>query len=162
MRRHSDCYAQSKNDCGKVDKKYEHAIEGGIPLPQRQYRINSAAEAEIGETIKELTDQGVIRRLGKNEQALTNAPIQAVPKQNGTWRLVTNFKASNKVTVPDTRYLINCSETSGDIGRDKEWLSKLDLANGYWSIPLALYSQKKTAFTYKGEQYIHKSSSSRF
>ncbi len=79
LRRYSDCYAQSKNDCGKVDKKYEHVIEGGIPPPQRQYRINSAAEAEIGETIKELTDQGVIRRLGKNEQALTNAPIQAVP-----------------------------------------------------------------------------------
>ncbi len=58
-------------------------------------------------------------------------PIQAVPKPDGTWRLVTNFKALNKVTVPDTRYLINCSETSGDIGRDKEWLSKLDLANGY-------------------------------
>ncbi len=156
LRRHSDCYAQSKNDCGRVDKKYEHVIKGGIPPPQRQYRINSAAEAEIGETIKELTDQGVIRRLGKNEQALTNAPIQAVPKPDGTWRLVTNFKALNKVTVPDTRYLINCSETSGDIGRDKEWLSKLDLANGCWSIPLALDSQKKTAFTYKGEQFIHK------
>ncbi len=67
----------------------------------------------------------MIRKLGKNEQALTNSPIQAVPKQDGTWRLVTHFKALNKVTVPDTRYLINCSETSRDIGRDKEssiWL----------------------------------------
>ncbi len=28
LRKYSDCYAQSKNDCGKVDTKYEHVIEG--------------------------------------------------------------------------------------------------------------------------------------
>ncbi len=34
LRRCSDCYAQSKNDCGKVDKKYEHVKEGEF-LPHR-------------------------------------------------------------------------------------------------------------------------------
>ncbi len=31
---------------------YEHIIQGGIPHPQRQYKINSAAIKEISETIK--------------------------------------------------------------------------------------------------------------
>lgn len=76
-------------------------------------------------------------------------------KLDGTWRLVTNYKALNKVTVPDTRYLINCSETCGNIGRDKNWLSKTDLVNGFWSIPFAEESHGKTAFTFGADQYIY-------
>ncbi len=134
---------------------YEHIIQGGIPHPQRQYKINSAAIKEISETIKELTEQGIIRKLEKGECAPTNSPIQAVAKPDGTWRVVTNYKALNKVTVPDTRYLINCSETCGEIGRDKTWMSKIDLANGFWSIPLAEESRGKTAFTFGGKQFIY-------
>lgn len=155
LRKYMHAYAKFKNDCGRVQSKYEHVIQGGIPPPQRQYKINSAAEKEIGMTIKELAEQGVIRKLGKNETAVTNAPIQAVSKPDGSWRLVTNYKALNKVTVPDTRYLINCSEASGEVGREKNWLSKIDLANGFWSVPLAEESKGKTAFTYNGDQYIY-------
>ncbi|MGL5902444.1 MAG: reverse transcriptase domain-containing protein, partial [Cetobacterium sp.] len=155
LKKYSNCYSRSKNDCGKVQSKYEHKIQGGIPPPQRQYKINSKAEKEISETIQELTEQGIIRKLGRNEAAVTNAPIQAVAKPQGGWRLVTNYKALNKVTVPDTRYLINCGEASAEIGKEKNWLSKIDLANGFWSIPLAEESQGKTAFTYQGDQYVY-------
>ncbi len=81
----------------------------------------------------------------------TNSPLQDVAKNDGTWRLVTNYKALNKLTDPDTRNLINCSEACGE---GREWLSKIDLANGYWSIPLAEESRKKTAFTFRGSQYV--------
>lgn len=32
--------------------------------------------------------------------------------------------------------------------------SCLDLANGYWSLPLAAVSQPKMAFTHKGKSYV--------
>ncbi|KAL1249535.1 hypothetical protein QQF64_020540 [Cirrhinus molitorella] len=100
-----------------VNKVTVEDFEGNVRDKERQYKINSEAEEEIAITIKELTEQGVLRKLGKNESALSNAPIQAVlkPGMPKSWRLVTNFKALNKVTVPDTRYLINCSEACGDI-----------------------------------------------
>lgn len=95
-----DSYSRSINDCGKVQSKFEHVIKGGIPPPQRQYKINSKAEKEISETIKELAEQGIIIKL--NESAIMNAPVQAIAKPSGGWRLVTNYKTLNKVTVPDT------------------------------------------------------------
>ncbi len=106
LRKYSDYYSRSKNDCGKVDCKYQHVIQGGIPPPQRQYKINSAAEQETSETIKELAQQGIITKLKPNQLVRSNSPLQAVAKNDGTWRLVTNYKALNKLTVPDTRYLI--------------------------------------------------------
>lgn len=156
LRKYFNSYAQSKNDWGKVHAEFEHVVKGGIPPPQRQYKMNGAAENDSRETIKEPTEQGVIRKLRKDESAPTNAPIQAVSKPDGSWRLVTNYKALNKVPVPDMRYLINFSKTCGDIGRDKNWLSKIDLANGYWSIPLAEESCGKTAFTFDGDQFVYR------
>lgn len=84
-----------------------------------------------------------------------NALIQAIGKPSGGWRLVTNYKALNKVTVPDTRYLINCGEVSAYIGKEKNVLSKIDLSDSFWSIQLAEESQGKTAFTYQGDQYVY-------
>lgn len=75
--------------------------------------------------------------------AITNSPIQLVPKPDGTFRLVTHFKALNRVTKPDRRYLINSRET---IER---------LRDGKWSVPLAKVSQEKTAFTVNNKHYIY-------
>lgn len=71
LRQYSENYAKSKNDCGKVQSKYEHVIQGGIPPPQRQYKINSKAEKVIDETIKELTEQKIVRKLCRNDSAPT-------------------------------------------------------------------------------------------
>ncbi|MGL5687080.1 MAG: reverse transcriptase domain-containing protein, partial [Vagococcus fluvialis] len=143
--------AKSKNDCGKLAEKYEYTIMGGIPTPQRQYPLNKAAYAEIRETINELCKKGVI---SVQENCPTNSPIQAVEKPDKTWRLVTNFKALNKVTVPDTRYLINARDATNSMNNGKI-LSKIDLANGFWSVPLAKESRARTAFTFEGKQYVY-------
>lgn len=107
LRKYTDKYAKFKNVCGLVDDKYAHEIRR-IPKPQRQYFINKKAEAKIDLIIKVLEKLGIISKV---EYAPTNAPIQAVPKPDGTWRLVTNYKALKKVTVTDTKYLINAQDT---------------------------------------------------
>ncbi len=35
LRKYSKCYSRSKNDCGKVDCKYQHVIQGGVPPPPK-------------------------------------------------------------------------------------------------------------------------------
>lgn len=58
---------------------------------------------------------------------------QAIAKPDGNWRLVTNYKALNKLIVPDTRYLKNTESTltSPDQGL---FLSEIYLASGFWSV----------------------------
>lgn len=73
-------------DKGELESsdEYDHVIQGVIPPPQTQYTINSAAGKEIGETIKELPEQGIIRKLPNKELECTNAPLQAVLKPDGS------------------------------------------------------------------------------
>lgn len=144
-------FGQSKNDCGKVSDKFAHVIEGGIHKPQRQYPINKKGIPELKQTIQELEEQGVIKEM---KGAITNSPIQLIPKPDNTFRLVTNFKALNRVTKPDRRYLINSRDTIERL-RDGKYFSKLDLANGFWSVPLAEESQEKTAFTVDNKHYVY-------
>lgn len=93
-------YGESKNDCGKVSEKYTNMIEGGIHKLQIQYPINKKGWDALKETIKELEEQGIIREVNG---AITNSLIHLVPKPDGMSRLVTNFKALNRVTKPYRR-----------------------------------------------------------
>lgn len=97
---------------------------------------------EIGETIKELERLGVIKEINN---AVTNSPV---PKADFSWKLVSNFKALNKVSVLDTRYLINARHVTNGLPKGSI-LSKIDLANGFWSVPLTEGSMAKTAFTFQ-------------
>lgn len=145
-------YGRSKNDCGKVSDKFAHVIEGGIHKPQRQYPINKKGLAELNITLQELEEQGVIKRV---KGAITNSPIQLAAKPDGTFRFITNFRALNRLTRPDKRYLINARDTVEKI-RDGRFYSKIDLANGFYAIPLAEESQEKTAFTANQNHYVYR------
>lgn len=61
---------------------------------------------------------------------------------------------SNKLTIPDTRYVINARDALLDPNK-RVLLSKIDLANGFWSVPLAENSKSKTAFTHRNRQYVY-------
>lgn len=100
-------FGESKNDCGKVSEKSAHKIEGRIHKPQRQYPINKKGWEELTQTMKELEEQGMTQEIKGD---VTNSPIQLIPKPDATFRLVTNFKALNRVTKPDRRYLINARD----------------------------------------------------
>lgn len=140
-----------KNDCGKVSDKYAHEIIGGTHKPQRQYPINKLAKKELDQTIQELLEQGVIREI---TTAITNSPIQLVQKPDLSFRLVSNFRALNRLTKPDRRYIINARDTIERI-RNGAYISKLDLCNGFWAIPLKEESQEKTAFTVKNKSFVY-------
>jgi len=151
LEKHKKGAARFKNDVGQLGKEYEYEIKGGIHKPQRQYPINKKAIPEIEETIKELGQLGVIKEI---ENPVTNSPLQAVPKSDNSFRLVTNFKSLNKVSEPDTRYLINAKDVTNGLPKGKI-LTKIDLANGFWTVPLTENSMAKTAFTFKTKSYCY-------
>ena len=74
----------------------------------RQYPLHPEAVIEMDLEVKELTKLGIIRQ---EPNPITNSPIQAVKKADGTWRPVINFKALNRRTVVNKASLINPSGT---------------------------------------------------
>lgn len=142
-------YSQFKNDCGRVDAKYTYTIRGGVPPRQPQHRVDPRCVEELTGTIQELVELGVLKQL---QNAVTNTPILGVPKPDATWRMVHNLIALNKRSLSDTRSTLNPSRTVRTLPNCR-WKSSIDLANGFWSVPIDELSTAQTAFTWGGDSY---------
>ena len=139
-----------KNDCGSLPAQYTHAIIGGVHPAVRQYPLHPGAVEEMDLIVKELTKLQILR---EEQNPMTNSPIQAVKKPDGSWRPVINFKALNRRTVANKASLINPQGTLKTL-QVKKFKTCIDLANGFFSLPLARQSQGKTALTHKGKAYV--------
>lgn len=139
-----------KNDVGLMANHPYH-IQGGLPSKQKQYPLGKA-EKEFKEIVKELEQLDVI---GKIDNPPCIMPVQAVLKKDGTVRAVHNLKDLNDVTVKDTRQIVNPREAMMAL-RPKAFNSTIDLANGFWSVPLTEASMHKTCFMVDGQAYFWK------
>ncbi|RMC09639.1 hypothetical protein DUI87_13425 [Hirundo rustica rustica] len=99
--------------------------------------------------IRKLESQGVVSK------ALSpfNSPIWPVCRSSGEWRLTVDYCALNEVTppsaaVPDMLELQYKLESKA-----AKWYATIDIANAFFSIPLAAECRAQFAFTWKGVQY---------
>ena len=73
------------------------------------------------------------------------APVILVPKKDGTIRFCVDFRALNAVTKKDVYPLPRIDDVIDALAHAKVF-STLDLASGYWQIPVAQDDISKTAF----------------
>uniref|UniRef100_A0A8C6MCT3 ribonuclease H n=1 Tax=Nothobranchius furzeri TaxID=105023 RepID=A0A8C6MCT3_NOTFU len=139
-------WATHKNDCGRV--KEQCIIKGAMPAREKQYPIREGRD-EIRCTLAELKEKGIIE---EKDTLSTCLPIQAVPKPDGTYRLVHNLKGLNRVTPHDVRKTFDPYMQLRTMPI-KKYKTCIDLANGFWSVPLAQESRAKTGFTFEGKHY---------
>ncbi|XP_042663842.1 uncharacterized protein LOC122154884 [Tyto alba] len=118
-------------------------------VTMKQYRIPGGHE-EISQTIKDLLDAGVLKPV----TTAWNNPVWPVKKSDGSWRMTVDFRELNKHTppltaaVPDTITLIEkVQKHSGT------WYAVIDLANAFFTIPIAEEHWDQFAFTWQGRQY---------
>jgi len=83
-----------------------------------------------------------------------NSPIWLVRKSIGEWRLTIDYRGQNKVTPPLSAAVTDMLELQYQLeSKAAKWYAKIDIANAFFSIPLAAECRPQFAFTWRGIQY---------
>ena len=138
-----DIFVGPDGKLGQTDLAY-HKIETGdakpIKIPPRKCPI---AQREIIETeLDKMLQQKVI----EPSDSPWSAPICLVRKSDGTYRFAIDFRGLNAVTEKDAYPLPNIRQIFDTLSGSR-WYNTIDMAAGYWQIPMEPSHKKKTAFT---------------
>ena len=116
-----------------------------LPVQQQPYRLphmyRNAVEKEIEEMIKE----------GVTEPANSEwaSPTVIIRKKCDTIRLCVDYRRLTAVTHMDAYPMPRMEEILDQVGQPKH-ITTLDLAKGYWQVPVAEKDRHKTAFITPG------------
>jgi transposase InsO family protein len=120
----------------------EHTIETSADPPHGPiYNLSQKELEALRQYLETALEKGWIR----HSTSPAGAPILFVPKKDGGLRLCVDYRALNRVTVKNRLALPLISEILDRLN-GKKWLTKLDLKDAYYRIPVAAQDQWKTAF----------------
>ena len=148
LERFKSNFAFHPNQLGHA-KGYKHHIETDCsePIKLKGYRLGYAEREEAEKQVKELLNNGLIRRSTSG----WSTPIIMV-KQNNKFRMVYDFQKLNNVTKEQV-YPIPRVEDILDSMEGKPYRSSMDFRSGFHQIELTEESKPKTAFVAGGASY---------
>lgn len=133
----------------------EHAVhtKDDVPVHVKTYRYPFCHKEEVGSQIRKMLDQKIIRP----SNSPWSSPIWVVPKKKDAsgkkkWRLVIDYRKLNEKTIDDRYPIPNITEILDKMGKCV-YFSTLDLASGFYQIPLREEDRKKTAFSVDNGHY---------
>ncbi|RMC20894.1 hypothetical protein DUI87_01747 [Hirundo rustica rustica] len=111
---------------------------------RRQYRTDRDSVIPIHEMIRKLESQGVVSKA----RSPFNSPIWPVRKSSREWRLTVHYRALNEVTPPLSAAVPDMLELQYELeSKTAKWYATIDIANAFFSIPLAAECRAQFAFT---------------
>ena len=139
--RNKDRFCKTLRQPGSA-KHVPHKIDtqGHPPIRKRPYRVPKKEEYWLQNEIRQMQRDQIVRR----SRSPWAAPVVLVPKKDGTIRFCVDYRALNAITKKI--YPLPRIEDILDRLGNAKYFSTLDLASGYWQVPVAEEDKEKTAF----------------
>ena len=115
--------------------------EGSTPCKQPPRRMPFVVRQEVAKQLRDMQRNGVIQP----SASPWSSPVVMVRKRDGSHRFCVDYRALNAVTKADTFPLPRVDDLLDCLGGAR-YFSTLDLASGFWQIPVEPASREKTAF----------------
>ena len=145
LEKNRDVFSTSLQDLGKTDL-FQHTIETDLSSPPVHlpfYRQSPDVRAETQRMVEEMLDDGII----EPSNSVWNSPVVLVKKKDGTYRFAVDYRKLNKITQSISHPLPRLECVFDTIGQAQAKIfSTLDLASGFWQIPMDPSTRHKAAF----------------
>ena len=140
---HRNQFACQGDKLGKTDL-ITHKIDTGDarPFKHNPRRLNIDDQDWADEEVGRMLDQDLI----EPSNSPWSSPIVVVKKKDGGKRLCIDFRKLNNLTLKDSYPLPKIDEAL-DVLSGATYFCSLDLASGYWQVPMDYASMDKTTFT---------------
>ncbi|CAM5072193.1 unnamed protein product [Eretmochelys imbricata] len=128
---------------GLTEQAY-HSIDtsNAHPIRAQPYWVSPQAKTAIEREIQDMLQMGIIRP----SRSAWASPVVLVPKPDGEIRFCVDYRKLNAVTHPDNYPMPRTDELLEKLGW-AQFISTLDLTEGYWQVPLDESAKERSAFT---------------
>ena len=140
-------YGLGSNQLG-CTSQVEHSIETGDakPIKRNPYRIPHALKPVVDEHIDDMIQREIIEP-STSPWSSSIVLVQKKSRDNSVkYRFCIDYRSLNAVTKPDAYPIPNIVDTLDSLGQSKIF-SVLDMASGYFQIPIRPDHIEKTAFS---------------
>lgn len=149
LNKYRTCFAFDLSELGKTDLvKMEIHLKDDEPVVYRPYRLPFSERDKVRTMVSELLENGIIRPSTSNYAS----PIVLVKKKTGDIRLCVDYRSLNRKTVKENFPLPRIDDQLDDLA-GYSFYTTLDLASGYYQIPIRECDRHKTSFVTPDGQF---------
>lgn len=142
LNKYRKCFASNLSELGLTSAgEMSITLNDSEPVVYRPYRLSIKEKEVVRDMVLELQENGIV----EPSTSAYASPVVLVRKKTGDYRLCIDYRALNKKTVKEN-YPMPLIDDQLDMLAGHKFYTTLDLASGYYQIPIRTEDRHKTAF----------------